>query len=170
MDADADSGQEDIRRIRKERAAQESVRFLDSFRNVIFCGDMNWVAGDGQFPLPGGWVDAWDELKPSEDGWTYDTKSNGMISGDPRMQGRVDRFVCKLLDFKIHAIEMIGKEAIPGLSYSIEKRLRKGIRKLELPVLPSDHFGLVLSITYAEPSGRSNVLLIYSRGDGTDLF
>ncbi|KAM0875157.1 hypothetical protein ACQ4PT_014397 [Festuca glaucescens] len=141
----------------KERAAQanESVRILDSFRNVIFCGDMNWVAGDGQFPLPGGWVDAWDELKPGEDGWTYDTEANSMISGAPRLQARVDRFVCKLPDFKIHAIEMIGKEAIPGLSYSIEKKLRKGIRKLELPVLPSDHFGLVLSITHAAPSGRS---------------
>jgi tyrosyl-DNA phosphodiesterase 2 len=64
----------------------------------------------------------------------------------------MDRFVCKLPDFKIDAMEMIGKEAIPGLSYMKEKKVGKNVRQLELPVLPSDHFGLVLSISYG-PSG-----------------
>jgi len=45
---------------------------------------------------------------------------------------------------------MIGKEAIPGVSYSKEKKIRKESRKIQLPVFPSDHFGLVLTITQQE--------------------
>ncbi|XP_047075819.1 uncharacterized protein LOC124685829 [Lolium rigidum] len=139
----------------KERVTQanESMRILGRFRNVIFGGDMNWDdKGDGPFPLPDGWTDPWDELKPGDEGWTYDTKANGMLTGNRKLQKRMDRFVCKLPDFKIDAIEMIGKEAIPGLSYMKEKKVGKNVRQLELPVLPSDHFGLVLSISYG-PSG-----------------
>lgn len=129
--------------------ANESLNILRDFHNVIFCGDMNWDdKGDGPFPLPNGWIDAWAELKPGENGWTYDTKANGMLSGNRNLQKRLDRFVCKLADFKIVSIEMIGKEAIPGISYFKDKKVRKEVRKLELPVLPSDHFGLVMSITH----------------------
>jgi hypothetical protein len=33
---------------------------------------MNWGDKlDGQFPFPDGWVDAWVELKPGDDGWEY---------------------------------------------------------------------------------------------------
>ncbi|KAF0889757.1 hypothetical protein E2562_030530 [Oryza meyeriana var. granulata] len=134
----------------KERVAQanESLKILGSFRNVIFCGDMNWDdKGDGPFPLPDGWTDAWIELKPGENGWTYDTKANAMLSANRKLQKRMDRLVCKLADFKIDSIQMIGKDVIPGASYVKEKKVHKEVRKLELPVLPSDHFGLVLSIT-----------------------
>ncbi|CAL4934440.1 unnamed protein product [Urochloa decumbens] len=136
----------------KERVAQanESLRILGAFRNVIFCGDMNWDdKGDGPFPLPDGWIDAWAELKPGENGLTYDTKANVMLSGNRKVQKRLDRFLCKLPDFKVDSIEMIGKEAIPGITYIKEKKVRQEIRKLELPVLPSDHFGLVLTISSA---------------------
>ncbi|VAI55860.1 uncharacterized protein [Triticum aestivum] len=136
----------------KERVTQAnaSMRILDKFRNVIFCGDMNWDdKGDGPFPLSDGWVDAWAELKPGEDGWTYDTRANGMLAGNRKLQKRLDRFVCKLPDFEINTIEMIGKEAIPGISHYKEKTVRKVVQNIEYPVLPSDHFGLVLSITYA---------------------
>ncbi|KAK3153655.1 hypothetical protein QOZ80_2BG0179150 [Eleusine coracana subsp. coracana] len=99
-------------------------------RNAILCGDMNWDdKGDGPFPMPDGWIDAWVELRPSEDGWTYDTKANGMLSGNRKMQRRLDRFVCKLEDFKIDSIEMIGTEAIPGVSYFKEKKVRKETQK-----------------------------------------
>lgn len=135
----------------KERVAQanESLTILGDHRNVIFCGDMNWDdKADGPFPLPDGWIDAWAELKPGENGWTYDTKANGMLSGNRNLQKRLDRFVCKLADFKISSIEMVGMDAIPGITYLKEKKVRKEVRKLELPVLASDHFGLVVSITY----------------------
>ena len=133
----------------KERVDQatEAINFLKKNQNVVFAGDMNWDDKlDGQFPLPDGWFDAWVKLRPEENGWTYDTKSNQMLSGNRTLQKRLDRFVCKLHDFKISRIEMIGRDAIPGLSYIKEKKVKKEIKNLELPVLPSDHYGLLLEI------------------------
>lgn len=134
----------------KERVeqAKEAINFLKKNPNVVYGGDMNWDDKlDGQFPFPDGWVDAWQELRPGENGWTYDTKSNQMLSGNRTLQKRLDRFICNLRDFKISGIDMIGMDAIPGLSYSKEKKVRKEIKKLELPVLPSDHYGLLLTIS-----------------------
>ncbi|KAL5731211.1 hypothetical protein ACHQM5_003962 [Ranunculus cassubicifolius] len=133
----------------KERVTQakEAAAALNNSANVIFCGDMNWDDKlDGQFPVPDGWVDAWTLLRPREDGFTYDTKSNQMLSGNRKLQKRLDRFFCNLQDYKVNAIEMIGKEAIPGVTYCKEKKMKNEIRKLMLPVLPSDHYGLLLTI------------------------
>nr|CAD1840960.1 unnamed protein product [Ananas comosus var. bracteatus] len=134
----------------KERTAQadESLSLLSDSPNVIFGGDMNWdEKSDGPFPLPNGWIDAWVELKRGENGWTYDTKANPMLTGNWTLQKRLDRFVCKLKDFKVESVEMIGKEAISGLSYCKEKKVRKEVKQLVLPVLPSDHFGLLLTVS-----------------------
>ncbi|KAL6641184.1 hypothetical protein ACP70R_019365 [Stipagrostis hirtigluma subsp. patula] len=140
-------------RMERVTQANKCLEILGGCRNAILCGDMNWDdKGDGPFPLQDGWTDAWVELKPGEDGWTYDTKANGMLSGNRKMQKRLDRFVCKLADFKIDSIEMIGKEAIPGVWYYKEKKVRKEIQKVKLPVLPSDHFGLILTITQEDRS------------------
>ncbi|CAN1811259.1 Tyrosyl-DNA phosphodiesterase 2 [Linum perenne] len=134
----------------KERVVQanEAIDFLKENPNVIFCGDMNWDDKlDGQFPLPSGWVDVWTELKAGDNGYTYDTKSNQMLTGNRTLQKRLDRFLCNLRDFKVSSIEMVGKEAIPGLSYTKEKKVRHEVKKLELPVLPSDHYGLLLTLS-----------------------
>ncbi|RVX08080.1 Tyrosyl-DNA phosphodiesterase 2 [Vitis vinifera] len=134
----------------KERVdqAKEALNLLTKNPNVIFGGDMNWdEKSDGQFPLPDGWVDAWADLRPGENGWTYDTKSNQMLSGNRTLQKRLDRFMCRLHDFKISKIDMIGMEPIPGLSYCKEKKVRKEMQQLVLPVLPSDHYGLLLTIS-----------------------
>ncbi|RWV88398.1 hypothetical protein GW17_00049515, partial [Ensete ventricosum] len=134
----------------KERVAQanEAINLLKDSPNAIFAGDMNWDDRlDGAFPLPDGWIDAWLELRPGENGWTYDTKANQMLSGNRTLQKRLDRFMCNLHDFKVDGIEMIGVEAIPGLSYCKEKKVRKVFQKLVLPVLPSDHYGLLLTIS-----------------------
>lgn len=133
----------------KERAVQanEAVRFLDKNENVIFCGDMNWDdKTDGPFPLLDGWVDAWTEKRPGEDGWTYDTKSNKMLTGNRSLQKRLDRFICKLKEFKINTVEMIGRDAIPGATYVKKKRVKGVVKELSLPVLPSDHYGLLLTL------------------------
>lgn len=134
----------------KERVAQakEAIKLLDGSPNVIFGGDMNWDDDkDGEYPLIDGWVDAWKKLKPGEKGWTYDTRANTMLSGNRTLQKRLDRFLCKLRDFKVTAIEMIGMDAITGLSYIKEKKVRNQVKTLELPVMPSDHYGLLLTIT-----------------------
>ncbi|KAB2026853.1 hypothetical protein ES319_D06G249500v1 [Gossypium barbadense] len=134
----------------KERVeqAKAAINILENNPNVIFGGDMNWDDKlDGQFPLTDGWIDAWNELRPAEDGWTYDTKSNQMLSANRTLRKRLDRFLCKLNGFKVCAVEMIGVEPIPGLSYTKEKNVRKEKKLLELPVLPSDHYGLLLTIS-----------------------
>ncbi|EPS65808.1 hypothetical protein M569_08969 [Genlisea aurea] len=131
----------------KERVTQarEAVSFLDVYDDVIFCGDMNWNDGlDGPFPLPVGWIDAWTEMRPGEDGFTYDNRTNRMIKSRRVVQGRLDRFVCKTKDLGLVGIEMIGRDEIPELRYVKEKR--GGVEEMVLPVLPSDHFGLVLTI------------------------
>ncbi|WOH09167.1 hypothetical protein DCAR_0728622 [Daucus carota subsp. sativus] len=133
----------------KERVdqAKEAINSLKQHKNIIFCGDMNWDDKlDGQVPLPDGWLDAWTELRPGEIGCTYDTKTNKMLSGNRTLQKRLDRFLCSLQDFKLDGIEMIGMEAIPGLSYCKEKRVKNEVKKMMLPVLPSDHYGLLLTI------------------------
>jgi len=119
--------------------AGEALSLLNSVPNVIFGGDMNWdEISDGPFPLRGGWQDAWSVLRPEENGWTYDTRSNMMLKGNRPLWKRLDRFVCKLQDFRMVSVDMIGRDAIPGISYYNKRK--------ELPVLPSDHYGLVLTI------------------------
>ncbi|KAI9198414.1 hypothetical protein LWI28_015434 [Acer negundo] len=67
--------------------AKDAINLLEKNPNVIFCGDMNWDDKlDGQFPFPDGWVDAWMELRAGENGWTYDTKTNQMLSGNRTLQ------------------------------------------------------------------------------------
>ena len=132
----------------KERVAQakETLDHLQSFQNVIFAGDLNWNEDtDGRFPLPQGWSDAWPELRPWVKGWTCDTNSNPMLIANRPLQKRLDRFLCKLNDFKLVKISMIGTEAIPGVSY-LKKRVWNGVQTSKLPVLPSDHYGLMLEI------------------------
>lgn len=134
----------------KERIqqAKEAMNFLKDHPNAIFCGDMNWDDKlDGPFPLHRNWIDAWTELRPSENGWTYDTKSNKMLNGNRTLQKRLDRFLCCFRDFKISDIKMIGMEALPELSYVKEKRVKNETKRIVLPVLPSDHFGLLLTVT-----------------------
>jgi len=41
---------------------------------------------------------------------------------------------------------MIGMEAIPGVLYMKEKKVKKGVQKSMLPVLPSNHYGLLLRV------------------------
>ncbi|KAL4563035.1 hypothetical protein LXL04_027066 [Taraxacum kok-saghyz] len=132
----------------KERVQQanESVDFLKSNPNVVFCGDMNWDDKlDGEFPLPDGWIDVWTELNPGNVGWTYDTKSNLMLTGNRKLQKRLDRVLVCLRDFEVGRVEMVGTEPIPEVMYLKKK---KGGKEFEVPVLPSDHFGLLLTMSY----------------------
>jgi tyrosyl-DNA phosphodiesterase 2 len=127
--------------------AKEAMSILKDFPNVVFGGDMNWDdKKDGPPPLPAGWIDAWLHLRPGQDGFTYDTKANRMLSGQRSLRKRLDRMFCRLRDFEAVSIEMVGTEAIPDLTYSKEKKVKGQVQMITLPVLPSDHFGLLLKL------------------------
>lgn len=111
----------------------------------IFGGDMNWndvlkrKRNDGVLPLPPGWKDCWleDPTHKEDPGHTYDARSNAMLSG--YLQNRLDRIFWKGDSLSLNRIEMVGKDPIPGLKYL---KKTKATEKM-LPVLPSDHYGLL---------------------------
>jgi tyrosyl-DNA phosphodiesterase 2 len=133
----------------KERVAQaqQAINLLEASPNIIFAGDMNWDdKTDGCFPLTTSWTDAWTQLRADDEGYTYDTKLNPMLTGNRSLRKRLDRILVKFTDFEATGIEMIGMDAIPGVKYFKDKKVKKETKRLELPVLPSDHFGLLLTI------------------------
>ncbi|KAK9803621.1 hypothetical protein WJX72_006035 [[Myrmecia] bisecta] len=130
-----------------ERCAQakQALTLLDGAQepNVLYAGDMNWdESKDGQLPVPHGWQDAWTSLKPGDPGLTYDPKANPMLGPYNRIRKRLDRVFAKLANWRLEGIEMVGTRAIPGVTY--QKQSKKG--PSTLPVLPSDHFGLFLTL------------------------
>ncbi|KAI3428797.1 hypothetical protein D9Q98_007616 [Chlorella vulgaris] len=123
---------------RAARVAQckQSVELLDQApeEDVLLAGDTNWGPDDGTPPLPGGWSDAWLHLHSGDPGLTYDPKANPMLKPGNRIRRRLDRVWVKLSRWRLHRMELVGREALPGLQF--EGR----------PVLPSDHFGLLLTL------------------------
>jgi tyrosyl-DNA phosphodiesterase 2 len=47
-----------------------------------------------------------------ENGWTYDTEANAMLSSNRNQQKRLDQFVYRMVDFQIKDMEMIRQEVI----------------------------------------------------------
>jgi tyrosyl-DNA phosphodiesterase 2 len=104
---------------------------------------MNWSEDrEGPPPLPPGWQDAWLALHAGEPGFSYDAKNNAMLAhNSPRL--RLDRVFAKLHDFRPARMAIVGTEPLPGVTHT--HTFRSGSSK-ELPVLPSDHFGLLLTM------------------------
>lgn len=79
-------------------------------------------------------------------GYTYDAKENPMLGGNLRR--RFDR--CLVLSNQnshnklIHNFELLGKKAIPNLTYV--KRNPYNDTSRTVPVAPSDHFGIAVTI------------------------
>jgi endonuclease/exonuclease/phosphatase family metal-dependent hydrolase len=111
---------------------------------AILMGDMNWAKKDIGMPL-GNWLDAWTASRPGEDGFTYDARTNGMLLGS--MRERFDRCLASG-QLAVESVELIGTEALRDpngneASHKKKRRTRKGVEFFDnLPVLPSDHFGL----------------------------
>ncbi|KAL6657973.1 hypothetical protein ACP70R_005753 [Stipagrostis hirtigluma subsp. patula] len=128
--------------------AEHAVAALSSADNVVFGGDMCWGDDtDRPFPLPAGWADAWTQLNPHDSFWTYDSiwdeevrVFNGHIVPYDSMKKRSDRFICKLKDYRLSGIRVIGDNAI-GLRCERRKVLSSFI-----DLYPSCHRGLVLTI------------------------
>jgi tyrosyl-DNA phosphodiesterase 2 len=70
-----------------------------------------------------------------------------MLSGS-NLRKRLDRFFCHLNDFTLESIERVGMKPIPGITFEKEMKMKKkSAQAVKLPVLPSDHFGLLLKIS-----------------------
>jgi tyrosyl-DNA phosphodiesterase 2 len=136
--------------------AEHAVVALGSAANVVFGGDMSWDDNtDLPFPLPAGWVDAWTLMKPHEVGtgssstrsgdWIEPFRAGGLCNA-PRK--RSDRFACKLRDYELRNIELVGTYREPGAGvqgYQLD-------RKEYVEFRPSCHYGMVLTIVpYSVP-------------------
>lgn len=139
-----------------ERKVQiaECFSVMNKHPNAVFMGDTNWDDKDGAVPAPSDWRDAWLEKRPKDAGFTYDAKTNAMLRG--YLQKRLDRAFVKLRDFDIRAIEMVGQEPIPGVTYHKTVSERGKAKVIELPVVPSDHFGLLLTLQAKKKTESSN--------------
>ncbi|EFJ51385.1 hypothetical protein VOLCADRAFT_120457 [Volvox carteri f. nagariensis] len=149
-----------------EVAVRELEAAAGARGDVLLAGDLNWSdTRDGPVQTPPRWCDAWQTLMANRDGNTWDPVSNPMLTS--RFKGsRLDRVLCRLSasatgtgpstslgprgstggaaggGWQLGAIKMVGTQALPGVTYEY-----KGKR---LPVLPSDHFGLLVKLIPTE--------------------
>lgn len=115
-------------------------------RNGIFMGDTNWdETTDGDVPLPEGWEDAWLTHGDGSKGYTYDLRRNPMMGG--WLQKRLDRVLYNLTDFTVAGIKMVGTEPVTRKDGSVVTYVNEYRGRSETkPVLPSDHFGLMVTL------------------------
>lgn len=121
----------DYNTIVREQQLKFSLRTLSCFNNACLMGDLNIeqkVDGDVNLPTP--WFDAWLSIVGNshvdENGYTWDPTINPMNKDLSCMeQNRLDRIMCKLCDFRVRNVEIVGQNPLaPG-------------------VFPSDHFGVL---------------------------
>jgi endonuclease/exonuclease/phosphatase family metal-dependent hydrolase len=129
--------------------------FMDKVDVAIITGDLNWDderkksagADRPMMDLLGKeWIDAWRTHRPKEEGYTYDAKESSMLRGNLRR--RFDRCLIRSnLPVNVNDTELIGKKSIPGLVWEKEPHpMAKNRSVVQLPVLPSDHFGLRVTL------------------------
>ena len=68
-----------------------------------------------------------------------------MLGPYNRLRKRLDRVYCKACKYTVSSIRMVGTQPLPTVTFT--KSYKKG--PTELPVLPSDHFGLLATLKYA---------------------
>ena len=141
----------------KEREMQlaELKKFCEEFPNVnlaVISGDLNWDderkrATGLDKPmldlLNNEWTDAWRQHRPTDEGYTYDSKKSPMLRKGG-IRRRFDRILIRGVStkFEVTDTELIGKNSISGIQWN--KETKAGIQKM--PVLPSDHFGLRVTL------------------------
>ena len=117
----------------REEELKESVEIISDYDNVCVMGDLNIEDKvDGDIILPSPWIDAWLSIPGNTDnnGYTWDRSKTPFTSvikksvNATSYQARLDRVLCKLSDFKVKEMRIVG-----------DKVTKSGI-------LPSDHFGL----------------------------
>ncbi|ETO23243.1 hypothetical protein RFI_13942, partial [Reticulomyxa filosa] len=143
-------GKKEIYTKQRRRQLELSLETLSNRRHVMFGGDMNWVdptakeENDGWMKLSPSWKDCWIEAHgqnylQTNPGYTYDGVNNPMLGH--RYRSRLDRILFKSEGSRLQlkTIDIIGTQPIPRLTYT--KTYASGFQK-QVPVLPSDHFGL----------------------------
>lgn len=124
----------------REEQLKESIEIISAYENVCVMGDLNIEDKvDGDIILPSPWIDAWLSIPGNTDnnGYTWDRSKTPFTSvikksvNATRYQARLDRVLCKLSDFKVKEMRIVG-----------DKMTKSGI-------LPSDHFGLFIVIELA---------------------
>ncbi|KAL9981668.1 hypothetical protein ACROYT_G010406 [Oculina patagonica] len=127
----------------REAQLKESFQIISGYDNVCVMGDMNIEdKADGDIVLPLPWIDAWLSIPGNTDsnGYTWDRSKTPFASVLRRTvnatsyQARLDRVLCKLSDFKVKDMRIVGNQLT-----------KSGI-------LPSDHFGLFTVLELAEKS------------------
>ena len=124
----------------REEQLKESIKIISAYENVCVMGDLNIEDKvDGDIILPSPWIDAWLSIPGNTDnnGYTWDRSKTPFTSvikksvNATSYQARLDRVLCKLSDFKVKEMRIVG-----------DKMTKSGI-------LPSDHFGLFIVIELA---------------------
>jgi hypothetical protein len=144
---------------------------------AIITGDLNWddVRPRSKGPDPNlqellgpKWTDCWMQLHPflqmmtrttRDPGYTYDTRNNAMLGGSSNgIRRRFDR--CLVYngsgnnnDKVVKDMKLIGTEPIPGLVWNkppspTTLRYNPHAQPKNVPVYPSDHFGLLVQVKY----------------------
>ena len=117
----------------REEQLRESVKIISAYDNVCVMGDLNIQDKvDGDVVLPSPWIDAWLSISGNSEsnGYTWDRNKTPFASvlkstvNSISYQIRLDRVLCKLSDFKVKEMRIVG-----------DKVTKSGVR-------PSDHFGL----------------------------
>ena len=117
----------------REEQLKESVKIISPYDNVCVMGDLNIQDKvDGEVVLPSPWIDAWLSISGNSEsnGYTWDRNKTPFDSvlkstvNSISYQIRLDRVLCKLSDFKVKEMRIVG-----------DKVTKSGI-------LASDHFGL----------------------------
>ena len=121
----------------REDQLMEAVQILTPHENACLLGDLNILDEiDGELVLPSPWIDAWLSVPGNthSNGYTISQNTSPFASVRQRngtSSGRLDRVLCKLLDFEVKEVRVVGN-----------KLTKSGI-------LPSDHFGV---FTVIKPS------------------
>ncbi|CAI5479418.1 unnamed protein product [Closterium sp. Yama58-4] len=84
-----------------------------------------------------------------QEGFTYDSRLNPMLAGG-RLRLRLDRCLLRLHHLRLCSPSLLGTHPIPGGSYSKQRRVKGQPTMVDLPLLPSDHFGLLLVLHRGE--------------------
>ncbi|XP_031554976.1 uncharacterized protein LOC116291883 [Actinia tenebrosa] len=122
----------------KEREAQlqQSLQILSEYDDVCLMGDLNLeLKVDGEVYLPTPWIDTWLSIPGNShsNGYTWDPamNSNAQVSEPNTTKDRFDRVFCKLLNFSVKNMSIIGTEPHDGVHLS-------------------DHFGVFTNLTHKE--------------------